>query len=445
MPTIKVNTSLLSNYESDMQGVLSRINSITNQFNNVSRNLDWDIKAESNINSRLSGISQELSAESSGINGMKNYLGTSRAKYAAVENKNSGKKLKNEVSGNGHGFKIGSKSSKNKKTTNITGTAHGGKGVKFDAGKAKVSKTGSKQSFWDKGIGKWIKSTAGKGLVVGTVISAGDAIATFRKGFSGLDISTGIKTATGLYKNISGAVKNTIKIGKAISATSKTIKSQNKFIESFGVSERNIGRAKQVINNAKSDTIKKMLGIDDSLSAAAQSANVFLKNNVVTQSWGARFADQFGESIKASTKGLKKPAGRVSSVLTVVTNGVSNYGEWKSGKISGMRAVAETVTESVIDIGTGLLVGAAVTAGLAATVGSAPVLAVAAVSTGVIMGADALCKCITKKVTGEEKGLTETVSDFVLDTGKKYVETKIEKAKTIFNVGSKVVAAVCGG
>ncbi len=116
MPTIKVNTSRLSNYESDIQGVLSRVNSIKNQFNNVSRNLDWDIKAESNINSRLSGISRELSAESNGINGMKNYLGTARAKYVAVENKNSGKKLKNEVSGNGYKTKIRDKNRSIKNT-----------------------------------------------------------------------------------------------------------------------------------------------------------------------------------------------------------------------------------------------------------------------------------------------------------------------------------------
>ena len=116
MPTIKVNTSRLSNYESDIQGILSRVNSITNQFNNVSRNLDWDIKAESNINSRLTGISRELSAESNGINGMKNYLGTARAKYVAVENKNSGKKLKNEVSGSGANVRANSKNKKIKGT-----------------------------------------------------------------------------------------------------------------------------------------------------------------------------------------------------------------------------------------------------------------------------------------------------------------------------------------
>ena len=292
---------------------------------------------------------------------------------------------------------------------------------------------------------KWFKKTISKGLIAGTVLSGKDIVSTFKTGFKDMDIPKGIKTATDLYKNASGVIKNSIKIGKAISATNKTITTQKNLINAYGVTAREVGRAKQVINNAKSETIKKFIGIDDSLSAAAQSANVFLKNNVVKQSWGARFADQFTDSVKTSTKGLKKPAGIVSSALTVVVNGVSNYDEWHSGKISKSRAVAETVTESVIDIGTGIAVGAAVTAGLAATVGSAPVLAVAAVSTGVIMGADALTKVITKKVTGEEKGLTETVSDFVLDTAGNAIKKKIKEAKTVFNVGSKVVKAVCGG
>ena len=112
MPTIKVNTYRLTNYESDMQGILSRVNSIMNQFNSVSRNLDWEIKAESNINFRLSGISRELSAESRGISGMKNYLETARTRYVAVESKNSGKKLKNEVSGSNSGAKVNRSNSK---------------------------------------------------------------------------------------------------------------------------------------------------------------------------------------------------------------------------------------------------------------------------------------------------------------------------------------------
>ena len=85
-----------------MQNILSRVNSIMGQFDSVSRNLDWDIRAESNINSRLSGISRELSAESRGISGMKNYLSSAVRQYNTVENNNNKNKLKNEVTENGH-------------------------------------------------------------------------------------------------------------------------------------------------------------------------------------------------------------------------------------------------------------------------------------------------------------------------------------------------------
>lgn len=106
MPKIKVNTNKIGTYESDMQGVLSRVNSIMNKFNSVSRNLDWDIKAESNINSRLSVISRELSAESRGMSDMKRYLCQARSKYNEVESKNSRNLLKNEITGSGIGTKV---------------------------------------------------------------------------------------------------------------------------------------------------------------------------------------------------------------------------------------------------------------------------------------------------------------------------------------------------
>ena len=120
MPTIKVNTSRLSGYESDMQNILSRVNSIMGQFDSVSRNLDWDIRAESNINSRLSGISRELSAEARGISGMKNYLGNAVRQYNTVENTNKKNKLKDEVTGNGHGIHVNTKNNKTEKTDNYS-------------------------------------------------------------------------------------------------------------------------------------------------------------------------------------------------------------------------------------------------------------------------------------------------------------------------------------
>ena len=381
MPKIKVNTNRLRAQESEMQAILSRVDSIMNQFNSVSRNLDWDIRAESNINSRLSGISRELSAESRGISGMKRYLGQAITKYNEVEDKNSGKRLENETTGSGANANVNSSSNKTKKT----------------------------DSFWNTNAGKILKDTLKKNPVLGVVISTGDIISSFKDLFSDFSIPKGIKTVAKVTKNASSIKKNVKKVVTAakdyntavteaksvISAAERTIGSAR--VESAAnVADDAIGQAQKSISRAKSTLIKKVAGVEDSINPAAQSANTFIKSGLVSQSWGMRFCDQFSASIKESAKGLTKPAGLVTSALTVVTKAVDNIDEYKSGSISGGRAVAETVTESIIEIGKGMVVGAAVTAGLVACFGSAPVLAVGAISSGVIIGVDAISKSFTK-------------------------------------------------
>lgn len=116
MPTIKVNTRKLASYESDLQRILNRVNSIKNEFSSTSSSLDWDVKASSNINYRLSAINRELSAEARGISGMKNFLDTAQRKYDSVESTNSRKKLKNEVTGHGYKARVYNKRYLTKKT-----------------------------------------------------------------------------------------------------------------------------------------------------------------------------------------------------------------------------------------------------------------------------------------------------------------------------------------
>lgn len=90
-----MNTDRLGGFQSDMQNILRSVNSIMSQFNSVSGNLDWDIKASSNISSRLSAISRALMAESRGISGMAVYLGNAKTKYSGLEKQN---KVLKEVS-----------------------------------------------------------------------------------------------------------------------------------------------------------------------------------------------------------------------------------------------------------------------------------------------------------------------------------------------------------
>jgi len=107
------------------------------------------------------------------------------------------------------------------------------------------------------------------------------------------------------------------------------------------------------------------------------------------------------------------------------TDGISQGREW-----------AETITETGIDVVKGLAVGAAVTAGLAATIGSAPVIAVAAISIGVTVGADAISKHFFNG-----RGATEVVSDAILDTGAATINAVKNAANTAVNCFNNVTNA----
>lgn len=182
--------------------------------------------------------------------------------------------------------------------------------------------------------------------------------------------------------------------------------------------------ARMLPERAKEVRIKRLFGLNDMFAGRASQAS----------SWSTRFTNNFHKMkspFESYTSGGAKAAFAWAGLgLTALSNTISNIDEHKSGKISAKRAVAETITETAIDVGKGWLIGAAVAAGVAATVGSAPVLVVGAITVGVSVGLDWACKKITGALTGEEKGLTETVSDFVLDVGEAAV-----------SVGKKVVSS----
>lgn len=157
------------------------------------------------------------------------------------------------------------------------------------------------------------------------------------------------------------------------------------------------------------------------------------------------FSKQWSDKIGAYTSGGAKSFFAWAGVaVSGVSNAIENYKDAKAGKMTAGRAVAETVMETVVDTGLNLAVGAAVSAGLAAfsVTAGAPVLLVGATTAAVIAGANSLCKWITKSVTGEEKGLTETISDFVLDAGKAIVKSKMEIVSNTVKVVSAAGNAV---
>ena len=132
-------------------------------------------------------------------------------------------------------------------------------------------------------------------------------------------------------------------------------------------------------------------------------------------------ATKVGEKIAVGAKWA-------GSILTVVTTAVDNFTDKEN---STGRAIAETIGESAIKIGGGMLISAGVSAGLAALgfVG-APALAVGAITVGVTWGINALSKAVFGK------GAAELISDAVID-GSLWVGKKIgEAGKAIGNAAS---------
>lgn len=182
---------------------------------------------------------------------------------------------------------------------------------------------------------------------------------------------------------------------------------------------------------------KNITGIKP-LGRASAAKNPFARfaHNLTNKT--SPFNAQF-KNIVGDFKGANGVGKAVSSWGTVAVSGVLNWFSNKeeqiasNGTMSNGRVVAETITETVIDTaltyGAGIIVGAAVTA-VCGTVAAPGVLVVAA-SGAIIAGVNAGVKALTGKTT------TEWVSDTILDTGEAIGKAVSNVAKNVTNsVGS---------
>lgn len=195
------------------------------------------------------------------------------------------------------------------------------------------------------------------------------------------------------------------------------------------------------VKDYKDGALDKLWGLDKFETIVTDSQAGWLAN--VSKSFKDTLFDQF----KVMEKGKFDGAKAAGWALSLVANGFSNYEEYQDGGISKGRAVAETISETLIDIGKGALITAGVAAGLAAIGVSAPAVVVAGAGVAISAAADFICKKVTGALTGEEKGLTETVSDFVLDTasdiGGKISDMASDIGKKVGNVFSSAKDAIC--
>ena len=124
-------------------------------------------------------------------------------------------------------------------------------------------------------------------------------------------------------------------------------------------------------------------------------------------SWAESLRYELSPVTKLETGGIKIKGSKIAGwTLALVGNGFANYEEY--GGFT-KRAAAETVTETLVDIGK----MAALTAGIAAGFAAIGVSAPAVVVGGTAVAASAVADIVCEKITG--KPVTEYVSDGILD------------------------------
>ncbi len=209
----------------------------------------------------------------------------------------------------------------------------------------------------------------------------------------------------------------------------KVAKSTKSFVSNLFDDIRKMTKAKRIMHPStyKASWAKRIFGTTDYLKKVGGAS----KSAKFSTRWYNNFQKAKGKEFsKVTWAGI---------ALDGVFNAMDNYDEYQRGEISGVRAVAETITETGIDVTVNGLLTAAVAATLGATVG-APVLAVAAGTLAAKTALDGFAKC----VTGGEKDFTEGASDLVLNFGKAIADGTIADgiSKGVQQIGQDISSAV---
>ncbi len=88
MPTIKVDTTTIKSYAAELKTSLQRIKAIEAKYASTYQNIDWEIKAEADIDRHLTSIHHDLSRQIKDIENIIQFLELAAREYDAVENKN---------------------------------------------------------------------------------------------------------------------------------------------------------------------------------------------------------------------------------------------------------------------------------------------------------------------------------------------------------------------
>lgn len=208
-------------------------------------------------------------------------------------------------------------------------------------------------------------------------------------------------------------------------------------IDGDGISAKDVGTLIKGMGNsaigliiAETSDLKKYFGLNDFKTISLNSAKAGWAGKIANA--GTTFGDTLKDQLSpfsVNETGAKALNGaKVAGwAFSFIANGFSNYEEFNG--FSG-RMVAETVSETLIDIGKMAALTAAAAGGAALIGVSAPAVVVGGVAVAVSAVADAVCKSFTGK------GVTEAVSDIVLDNAPKVASAAVNAVSTIGNAVS---------
>jgi hypothetical protein len=217
--------------------------------------------------------------------------------------------------------------------------------------------------------------------------------------------------------------------GKSLKVAGGIVKVAKDYLSRFGTLAKNAYDGKSVKETLFGDWTKG--GAVNSLFKTAAETTSATKGTIFKAAWAKEFkgysfknASNVGGKIKVATKWA-------GTALSAVTNYIDNVEEAKENGNSKGRIVAETISETAINVALGAAATAIATALLGA---AAPAVAVDAVAAGAIGALDTATKAITSHFWGEEnkKGLTELISDGILDGGEWMVKKVSAGWKKLF-------------
>lgn len=359
MPYIKVNTSALGKMRSVVSDARRETGQIKDACSRIASTLDWEVSSKRDINYQLRNIQRQMESCSSRLNKVENFLAYAEREYSDLNPRPEKDSL---PSAGTKGVAVNSKhTSVDQLQKNDGSETVGGSAILAEA---------------VKGMRIDMMEAAPLNYAIGLVSETYDYTENLQKGDYGEAIKNYANIGKTTYNTVSTIFKNAENLKKAAPIMTDSAVNKNwrrllsgtgsYFDKTTGVASKASSVSARLYNNWQKTTIKEIGGI---------------------------------------------------TVLDVAVSGISNVidntEEYNNGEISRERAYAEIIGETAVDVVTDVALTAGAAAVLAATVGAAPVIGVAALA----MVAGVTLDAVTGAITNGEKDFSEAVSDFFLDIG----------------------------